>query len=376
MTKRVLVSGCYDLLHAGHIAFFESAAQYGKLYVCVGADENVRLLKGHAPKFTQQERLYLVQSIRHVHEARISSGSGMLDFEPDMRELQPDIFVVNHDGSTPEKRKLCAELGVEYVELPRTPKVGLPSRSSSELKQSLALPYRVCLAGGWMDQPWVSEVAPGSVVTAQIAATVDFSLRSGMATSTRQHWERIVPLGIETSDPKTLARLLFGFENPPGTKYVAGSQDAIGLTHPGVNRLDYDGGYWPVHIESCLDDGVCRWLEESLTLVPLFERPPGYDPLQERNLTPATVRRLGAAGQRCFEAILSQDIHGFGQSMTDTHDAWREMLPETTNGEIDAILDSYNDKGHGRITSGCGGGYIYVATQDDLPGGFRVKVCR
>lgn len=373
--KKALVSGCYDLLHAGHVAFFESAAQYGELYVCVGADDNVRLLKGRAPTFTQQERLYLVQSIRHVYEARISSGTGMLDFEPDMRELRPDVFVVNHDGSTPEKRKLCAELGVEYVELPRTPKSGLPARSSSDLKQSLALPYRVCLAGGWMDQPWVSEVAPGSVVVAQIEATVDFSLRSGMATSTRQHWQRIMPLGIETNDPETLARLLFGFENPPGTKYVSGSQDAIGLTHPGVNRLDYDGGYWPVHIESSLDDGVCRWLEESLALVPLFERPSDYDPLRERHLTPAIVGRLGAAGRSCYEAILSKDIRAFGQSMTDTHDAWREMLPETTSPEIDAILESYNEKGYGRITSGCGGGYIYVATQDDLPGSFRVKVC-
>jgi hypothetical protein len=143
-----------------------------------------------------------------------------------------------------------------------------------------------------------------------------------------------------------------------------------------VNRLGYAGGYWPEHIESCLDDGVCRWLEESLAIVPLFERPPGYDPLQEQHLTPEIVGRLGRAGERCYEAILAKDIRGFGRSMTDTHDAWRDMLPHTTNPQIDAILDSYNDKGYGRITSGCGGGYIYVATQDDLPGSFRVKVCR
>lgn len=376
MAKKVLVSGCYDLLHAGHIAFFETAAEYGDLHVCIGSDDNIQLLKGHTPKFSQDERLYMVQSIRHVKHARVSSGSGMLDFEPDMVELKPDLFVVNHDGTTPDKKALCEKHGVEFLELPRVPKEGLPARSSSGIKDSMELPYRVCLAGGWIDQPWVSEVAPGSVVVAQIEPTVKFSLRSGMATSTRQHWERVAPLGVEITDHEKMARVLFGYENPPGTKYVAGSQDAIGLTYPGINRLDYDGGYWPHQIESCRDESVCQWLEESLAVVPLFERPPGYDPLSKQNLTSEIVGRLGAAGEKCYEAIANRDIAAFGQSMTETHDAWRDMLPETTSPEIDEILNSYNDKGYGRVTSGCGGGYIYVATQDDLPGSFRVKICR
>jgi len=376
MPKKVLVSGCYDLLHAGHIAFFESAAEYGDLHVCIGSDENIRLLKGHAPKFSQAERLYMVQAVRHVKHARVSTGTGMLDFEPDLRELQPDLFVVNHDGATPEKKALCESQGVEFVELPRVPKEGLPARSSSGIKATTELPYRVCLAGGWIDQPWVSAVAPGSVVVAQIEPTVNFSLRSGMATSTRQHWERIMPLGVEIADREKLAKVLFGYENPPGTKYVAGSQDSIGLTYPGINRLDYDGGYWPHRIESCLDEDICAWLEQSLAVVPLFERPPGYDPLSKQNLTPDIVHRLGVAGEQCYEAILAKDIRGFGHSMTETHDSWREMLPETTSPEIDEILNSYNDQGYGRVTSGCGGGYIYVATQDDLPGSFRIKVCR
>ncbi|QDU56369.1 adenylyltransferase/cytidyltransferase family protein [Aeoliella mucimassa] len=374
MPKKVLVSGCYDLLHAGHVAFFETAAKYGELHVCIGSDDNIRLLKGHAPKFSQDERLYIVQSISHVSHARVSSGSGMLDFEPDLRELKPDYFVVNEDGSTPAKRALCEELGVEFVELPRTPKEGLPARSSSGIKATLNLPYRLCLAGGWIDQPWVSEIAPGSAVVVQIEPTVDFSLRSGMATSTRQHWQKLAAMGTTTDDHGELARLLFGYENPPGTQYVAGSQDAIGLTHAGINRLDYDGEYWPHHIETCRSQEVCDWLEQSLAIVPLFERPDGYDPLRQRHLLPEIVRRLGNAGRRCYEAIVQQDIRAFGKSMTATHDAWRDLLPETTNPEIDSILNSYNNQGYGRITSGCGGGYIFVATEEDLPGSFRIKV--
>ena len=135
---KVLVSGCYDLLHAGHVAFFETAAQYGDLYVCLGADENIRRLKGRPPKFSQDERLYIVQAIRYVTQARVSSGTGMLDFEPDLVEIKPDFFVVNEDGASEDKRRLCEQHGVQYVVLPRIPKAGLPARSSTSIKAELA----------------------------------------------------------------------------------------------------------------------------------------------------------------------------------------------------------------------------------------------
>jgi cytidyltransferase-like protein len=103
--KKVMVSGCYDLLHSGHIAFFKSAASYGELHVFVGQDENVRRLKGKPPYFSQEERKYMVEAVRYVEKAYVASGSGMLDFEPDMKVLTPDVFVVNSDGYTPEKKK-------------------------------------------------------------------------------------------------------------------------------------------------------------------------------------------------------------------------------------------------------------------------------
>ncbi|MHB8898812.1 MAG: adenylyltransferase/cytidyltransferase family protein [Thermoguttaceae bacterium] len=381
--SKVLVSGCYDLLHAGHITFFETAARYGDLYVCVGSDENIRFLKGHPTRFSQEERVYMVGACRYVTHARVSSGSGMLDFEPDMAEIRPDYFVVNEDGMTEGKRALCDKFGAELVVLPRTPKPGLPPRSSTAVKAALAeaippdesrLPYRVCLAGGWMDQPFMSRHHPGSVVVVNIQPTRPFNLRSGMATSTRNLWQRIEPYRVYPHDPVELARLLFGYENPPGTKYVSGSQDHLGLTMPGANRLYYDGGYWPDRIDSTVDDEICRWLERSLVLVELFARPPGYDPLTRQNITPEGVARLGAAGDLCWDAILQKDIRKLGRSLTDTHNAWAELLPLTTSDEIQAELDSY--RCHGRITSGCGGGYIVMATDEDVPGGFRIRVRR
>src|SRR5210317_676803 len=108
MTKKVFVSGCFDMLHSGHIAFFREAASYGDLYVALGSDKTVYDLKGRVPVNSEQERLFMIQAVSFVKEAFISRGSGMLDFEHEFREVRPDFFIVNEDGNIPEKQELCA----------------------------------------------------------------------------------------------------------------------------------------------------------------------------------------------------------------------------------------------------------------------------
>ncbi|MDR3572329.1 MAG: adenylyltransferase/cytidyltransferase family protein [Anaerolineaceae bacterium] len=133
--KKVLVTGCYDWLHSGHVRFFEEVSQIGDLYVVVGHDQNVRLLKGEGhPLFGQDERRYMVGAIRFVKEALISSGHGWMDAEPEIDLIRPDIYAVNEDGDNSEKRAFCAEHGLEYVVLKRLPKEGLPRRESTHLR--------------------------------------------------------------------------------------------------------------------------------------------------------------------------------------------------------------------------------------------------
>ena len=133
--KKALVTGCYDWLHSGHVRFFEEAATLGDLYVVVGNDANVTLLKGAGhPLLTQDERRYVVESIRYVTQALISTGSGWMDAAPEIARLRPDIYAVNEDGDKPEKRAFCAEHGLEYVVLKRLPKAGLPRRTSTDLR--------------------------------------------------------------------------------------------------------------------------------------------------------------------------------------------------------------------------------------------------
>ena len=133
--KKVLVTGCFDWFHSGHVRFFEETSQLGDLYVVVGHDENVRLLKGEVhPLFGEDERRYMVGSIRFVKQALISSGRGWMDAEPEIEVIQPDIYAVNEDGDNPEKRAFCEQRGLEYVVLKRTPAQGLPRRESTHLR--------------------------------------------------------------------------------------------------------------------------------------------------------------------------------------------------------------------------------------------------
>ena len=374
--KKVMVSGCFDLLHAGHIEFLKSASSYGNVHVFIGSDSNIKKLKNHEASFNQNERLFILQSIKYVYKAEISSGEGYLDFSENLKKLKPDFFIVNEDGDRDEKRELCKKYNVEYIVLSREPSEGLPARSSTQLKESKSLPYRLCLAGGWMDQPFVNSIQPGSVVTIQIKPDDNFIKRGGLATSTRETWKNLIKFNPKAKNSSELAKLLFRYENPPGKKYISGSQDAIGLTHPGINKLDFDCSFWPNKIETCLDEDICRWLEKHLLLVPIGERPNRYDPLMEQNINRQSVQKLSMAGMNCYNSILRKDLNGLGKSLTDTHDAWREILPLTTNKEIDNILNSYNNYCTGRTTSGCGGGYVILATNHEIENSIKIKIIR
>lgn len=374
-SKKVLVSGCFDLLHGGHIAFFKTASAYGRLFVSLGRDKNLLLLKGKKPVFTEAERLFIVRSIKYVSGAFLASGSGILDFEPDMMRINPDILIVNSDGHSPEKENLCRKLGVEYIVLDRIPEPGLPARASSTVKRDLRFPYRLCLAGGWADQPWISGICPGSVVVAQIWPTMDFNDRSGMATSSRSVGIKIWGDRYPEGDHEENAKILFGAENPPGKKYISGSQDHIGLLYPGINRLYYKGEYWPDRIESTTDKDICHWLSDIIHLIPLEPRHEGYDPLKIMNLRKQDVKKLGEAGDKCWEAILERDVMKLGRSMTETLLCWRKILPLTVPDQVLHEMEkNYFPFFPGAVTSGSGGGYVMVVSEKEIEGAIRIRV--
>ncbi|HTZ21445.1 MAG TPA: adenylyltransferase/cytidyltransferase family protein [Opitutaceae bacterium] len=133
--KKVVVTGCYDWFHTGHVRFCEEVSAYGDLYVVVGNDRAIGQLKGQGhPLIGEEERRYVVGSVRFVTQALISSGEGWLDADREIRALRPDIYAVNEDGDKGGKREYCAKLGIQYLVLKRLPAPGLPPRRSTDLR--------------------------------------------------------------------------------------------------------------------------------------------------------------------------------------------------------------------------------------------------
>lgn len=347
------------MLHSGHVAFFKEASQYGDLYVGIGSDKTIQELKNRKTVYSEKERLYMVKAIRYVTDAFINSGSGMLDFVETMDAVKPDIFVVNSDGGSDVKRKLCADRGIEYIELQRVPDAGLDARSTTSLRTNVKshLPYRIDIAGTWIDQPYVSQYGAGWALTVSIEPTVEFMERGGMSTSTRNAAKKIWPYELPNYNEEMLARLLFCFENDPENKgHVSGAQDAIGICMSGLTRHYYDGRYWPDRIESCHDEEILTWLEDHIVLVPMFPRRPGCSVVEGKDITPDKVRNLTEAADRCWGAIMNRDLDAFATAFRDSFNAQVAMFPAMMQPGVAEWIDKIRDKALAWKMLGAGGG--------------------
>jgi hypothetical protein len=209
-----------------------------------------------------------------------------------------------------------------------------------------------------------------------------FMNRAGLGTSTRNTalrlWNGIIP----QKSPGQLVRELYAEENKDKPE-PSGSQDMAGLFYPGISRLDYDagyeGGFFPSHVETNTDPEVVAWLEQVLHILPVAQRPLVYNPLDIKNLETEWIRRLGQSGKDCFDAILRKDQKDLGASMNTCMRCWEALLPYTVRHpafkvDLLALLDYYQSRYAGAMYSGCGGGYLFVVSDEPIPGGFRIKI--
>ena len=370
MAKKVFVSGCYDLLHSGHVEFFRQASEYGDLFVGIGSDKTILNYKNHKTLYSEQERLFMVKAIRYVKDAFINQGSGILDFIPTLDIVNPDILLVNRDGDTESKQQLCKERGLEYVVLERTPHEGLAGRSSTDLKaQTCQLPTRLDLAGTWIDQPYVSCFAPGWAITISLQPTFDIRERCGLSTSTRNQMKRIWPIRLPDMDPEMLARLVFCFENHPEREdgIISGAQDAIGICVPGLCRHHYDNHFWPDAIETCNDERVLSWLEQHLAMIPMPPRQPDCNVLEGKDITKEKVLDLTQAAERCWRAILSCDLEGFAAAYRDSFNAQTALFPAMIQGPVQSYIEQYSALPEvlaWKMPGAGGGGYLAMVITD------------
>jgi hypothetical protein len=262
----------------------------------------------------------------------------------------------------------------------------MPTHSNHDITSVIGkIPYRMAFAGGWIDQPFVSmhnPTPPGSMVVVGIEPTFRCMDRSGMATSTREVARKLWNDTLPDQDPRDLVRILYDAENQ-GKAAPSGSQDMAGLIIPGISRLDFDfaceGGYFPAHIETNNDPAVACWLENVIHMLPIAPRPDHYSPLDEKNLGTEWIRRLGQSGKDCYAAILAKDARALGASMNECMRCWEAILPCTVRHaaisvDLVGILSHYQARYAGAMYSGCGGGYLYVVSEDPVPGSLHVKV--
>lgn len=366
--KKVFVSGCYDLLHSGHVEFFRQAAQYGDLYVGIGSDATILDYKHHKTVYSEQERLFMVKSIRYVKDAYINAGSGIMDFIPTVDFLKPDILLVNEDGDKEEKRRFCEERGIEYVVLRRDPHQGLTARSSTDLKKTQSrIPTRLDIAGTWIDQPYVSCLAPGWAITISLEPNFEICERCGLSTSTRNVIKRIWPYQLPNMDPETLARLVFCFENHPERDdgIISGAQDAIGICVPGLCRHWYDNHFWPEKIETCNDESILQWLEKHLVMIPMEPRKPGCSIMEGKDITESKVKALANAAERCWDAIMNKDLKTFSEAYRDSFNAQTALFPAMIQGCVPSYIQKYEHQVLAYKMPGAGGGGYLACVVDD-----------
>ena len=247
------------------------------------------------------------------------------------------------------------------------------------------IPYRMALAGGWIDQPFMSQLNPaavGSMVVVGLEADRFYMERCGLATGTRSVADRLWGGELPQGEPVDLVSALYAEENR-GKSEPSGSQDMIGLIYPGISRLDYafdhSAGVFPAHIENCRDARAAAWLEQVVHFLPVIQRPAGYNPLGIKNLDAGWVGRLGQSGAACYDAILAQDVRALAESFNECMLCWETLLPQTVRHptihiDLVGLLRAYQARYPGAMYSGCGGGYLLVVSEEPVPGSFTGKV--
>jgi len=379
----------------------------------------------------------MVKNIKGVFDAGVSKGSGVYDFETDMKEIKPDFYFVNEDGSKMDGRvKICKELGIKMIIAPRKPNEGLAVRSSTSMKARMkemlleegedresevkkqelpvsafnkVYPWRFCFAGGWMDLAWCNALHPGCAVTINIKYNPKICRDyCGLATSSRKVaiklWNGRIPVHLE---PEKAARLLWGAENfdafaTRDRPYIAGSQDHCGLFFPGVNKLCYkDGKHWPFKIINLNDtkdakqQEIFKWLESVLHIVdiPFVSRPKGYssqtinylkDPKVSHFDKVRMVKALSDASELAWDSIVKMDVDKLGKALSDTMKAWGTMLPYTVNPhhgdeaksmQLKQFVSKYDRPNtKGCLFSGAGGGFLMVINDKPVENGIKISI--
>ena len=191
--KRIFVSGCYDIIHAGHLQFFEEARALGDhLTVSFASEDVLWHHKQRRSSIPDEHKKAVLEGLRMIDEVAIGVDHDLgMDFKNYFLEAKPDVLVVTEDDQYESiKRGLCEQVGATYQVLAKTPPKFDPISTSGIVKWVKApteAPLRVDFAGGWLDVPRHAREG-GYIVNCAISPLVslrewDYEKRSGLGGS-------------------------------------------------------------------------------------------------------------------------------------------------------------------------------------------------
>ena len=169
---------------------------------------------------------------------------------------------------------------------------------------------------------------------------------------------------MPAGDYEKLAKILFCYDNPPGTETISGSQDSIGIVFPGLAKAYYEGEYWPTQIDRIMDELALRFVEQSLYLVTLGPRGEEFDVLADTRIDRDGAKALADATDGCWEAIQERDVVAFGRTLRQAFEAQIAMFPNMMNDTVAELIDQYRDVALGWKLSGAGGGGYLILVAD------------
>jgi len=381
--RKVMVAGCFDLLHASHVVFLSKAAALGELYVSLGSDQSIVRQKNKSPAYTQAERKYLLESLRSVKWVGIVEDPGPLGFAAHLAEVQPDVFVINEDGDTPEKRELCARHGVEYRVFPRDHFDPSAPTSTTQISAGDYIPTRLSLCSGFMDNPafnGATTAGIGNLVVVPIEPIDGMRTRSGMATSTIRTVRKYFGCRLPTIyQVDRLAEIIFCLENPPHKRgYISGTLDARGILGHGISMFSYRATkFFPHQIDTVHDETTLAWFESHVYLRHSWDR--AADCI-------VTIRAdhpefqwhcdaLHAASMACWEAIRARDLERLASAVTASHESQCAVVENHCPAALRQFIDA--EKALAAMVMGAGGGgYVMFVADTVPPDGIAVRVKR
>jgi cytidyltransferase-like protein len=373
----VLVAGFFDLLHSGHVRFFEEAARHGRLIVSIGSDENSLASKGKKPIYGEEERRYMVAAVRHVAEAHLARTIGPLSFTEHVEQFKPDIFIINQDGHTEEKQIFCEEHGIQYLVMERTPKLDFKLRSTSELRGLDRIPHRLDLAGGFFDQKKLNSITPGPVITCNVEP-MELVDRAGMSSSTRGVIHELFgnQLPADRSEQE-IANIILAYENFD-TEYISGATDAYGLVFSSVCRFDFQDSYRPHAVSKINDNTILTWLEQHLFLALTHPRPDDYRVFDGREKFPAReLQQYAKTAGETWQAIKAKDLAALVKCVNQTRRHQQTLIPGYISSAVEPEIDHLEQAGHGVKLMGAGGaGYLMIVTGQQPPQSQRIVIRR